>query len=364
MTWGSGLGGLTGPVTSGNSLVGSTASDWVGLDGVTALTNGNYVVVSSDWRNGSNPNAGAVTRGNGAGGTVGAVTAANSLVGTTANDFVGTVLSGSGVKALSNGGYVVVSDIWDDGATDDVGAATYGPPGGITGPVSAANSALGTPPGVLVSASDLLTTADAVVISTSQDQVILLPVDVTAPVVRGTPCERQRQHGPGRGDTGRHLHGPHRHRQSRHTQCGVCSRFGDGVPGRGRPPSIARRRMVEVTPRRHPSRSRSPRHPRSRPGHPACDAPGHPNGYRLVTTNRWYLHGSPTPGRENPPLTRCSPVKASAAQVPHSSSPLQTAEGSQPMRPLSHSTSLRSNQPVTATSRSIRAVPTGLLRRT
>ena len=111
VTWGNGLVGLTGAVTSGNSLVGSSASDWVGLDGVTALSNGNYVVVSSDWRNGSNANAGAVTRGNGTGGTVGAVTVANSLVGTTPNDFVGTVASGSGVKPLSNGGYVVVSDL-------------------------------------------------------------------------------------------------------------------------------------------------------------------------------------------------------------------------------------------------------------
>ena len=47
MTWGSGTTGVSGVVSSGNSLAGSTASDQVGGSGITALTNGNYVVSSS-----------------------------------------------------------------------------------------------------------------------------------------------------------------------------------------------------------------------------------------------------------------------------------------------------------------------------
>ena len=46
-------------------------------DGVIALTNGNYVVISSDWNN-----QGAVTWGNGTSGITGLVSISNSLVGT------------------------------------------------------------------------------------------------------------------------------------------------------------------------------------------------------------------------------------------------------------------------------------------
>ena len=79
----------------------------------------------------------------------------------------------------------MVSDIWDNGATPDVGAATYGPAGGITGPVSAANSALGTPgvaAGVVLAAADGRTAAGAVAINTTQNRVLLLQTDTTAPV--------------------------------------------------------------------------------------------------------------------------------------------------------------------------------------
>ena len=54
-----------GVVTVANSLVGSTANDQVGSLGVTALNNGNYVVRSPNWDNGTVVNAGAVTWGSG-----------------------------------------------------------------------------------------------------------------------------------------------------------------------------------------------------------------------------------------------------------------------------------------------------------
>jgi hypothetical protein len=51
VTWGNGTTGVTGTVSSSNSLVGTNANDYVGLT-VTALTNGNYVVGSPNWKNG------------------------------------------------------------------------------------------------------------------------------------------------------------------------------------------------------------------------------------------------------------------------------------------------------------------------
>ena len=80
----------------------------MGRDGVSALTNGNYVVRSYNWDNG----AGAVTWGSGTAGVSGVVSSDNSLVGSTANDNVGY----DGVTALTNGNYVVISPYWDNGA--------------------------------------------------------------------------------------------------------------------------------------------------------------------------------------------------------------------------------------------------------
>ena len=86
-------------------LTGSSAGDSVGSGGVTVLKNGNFVVSSYAWSNGATSRVGAVTWVNGATGLAGVVSTSNSLYGTTANDRVGS----SGVTALSNGNYVVSS---------------------------------------------------------------------------------------------------------------------------------------------------------------------------------------------------------------------------------------------------------------
>ena len=139
MTWGNGTSGIAGVVSSSNSLVGSTADDFVGSYFVTALTNGNYVVASARWKSGAITDVGAVTWGNGTSGISGVVSSSNSLVGSSANDFVG-----SGVRALTNGNYVVVSEDWDSGAITDVGAVTWGNgTSGISGVVSSSNSLVG-----------------------------------------------------------------------------------------------------------------------------------------------------------------------------------------------------------------------------
>ena len=145
VTWGNGTGGTTGVVSASSSLVGSSANDRVGDGEVIALTNGNYLVLNSVWDNDSVVDAGAVTWGNGNGGTTGAVSASNSLVGSTANDNVGGDFWGRVIE-LTNGNYVVISPSWDlDGTHPDVGAVTWGSGStGVAGPISASNSLVGT----------------------------------------------------------------------------------------------------------------------------------------------------------------------------------------------------------------------------
>jgi hypothetical protein len=162
VTWGSGTSGITGPVSSGNSLVGSTASDQIGNWGLTALPNGNYVVASASWDCTATlclapaiaalvANVGAVTWGSGTTGISGPVSSANSLVGSSANDQAGY----NGVTPLTNGSYVVATDTWDCTSTlcpapaihatvANVGAATFGSgTAGISGPVNSTNSLVG-----------------------------------------------------------------------------------------------------------------------------------------------------------------------------------------------------------------------------
>ena len=141
VTWGAGGGGTIGAVSTGNSLVGGTAGDGVGY--VTPLSNGHYVVISPNWTNGSAhaAKAGAVTWGNGSSGTVSVVSTSNSLVGTATNDFVGS----AGVLALPGGRYVAESPDWKNGGAAVAGAVTWssGAKGGLVGIVSASNSVVG-----------------------------------------------------------------------------------------------------------------------------------------------------------------------------------------------------------------------------
>ena len=140
VTWGDGTFGITGVISISNSLVGSTTYDQVGLGGITALINGNYVVDSYQWDNGNIVNVGAVTWGNGTTGISGVLNSANSLVGSTKNDVVGN----GGVTALTNSNYVVRSYYWDNGSNADVGAVTWADGNsGLTGVVSSSNSLVG-----------------------------------------------------------------------------------------------------------------------------------------------------------------------------------------------------------------------------
>jgi hypothetical protein len=146
----SGTAGCAGAVSPSNSLVGGTSNDKVGCgpdyctDGSLALHNGSYVVNSYRWRNGSASQAGAVTWCSGETGCIGAVSAGNSLIGSTAGDQVGSGV----IWTLDTGDYVVGSPAWNNGAAAGAGAVTWcDGMQGCAGPVSASNSVLGTAAG-------------------------------------------------------------------------------------------------------------------------------------------------------------------------------------------------------------------------
>lgn len=134
VTWCSGVTGLAGAVSSANSLVGSLPNDSANST-VIVLSNGNYVVSSPYWKNGTNVSVGAATWCDGSVGRTGVISSTNSLVGTKSSDIVG-----NGITALPNGNYVVLSPFWND----DAGAVTWcnGSTGRV-GAVSAANSITG-----------------------------------------------------------------------------------------------------------------------------------------------------------------------------------------------------------------------------
>lgn len=118
VTWGNGTVGVSGVVSSTNSLMGGSAYDGVGSAGIMALTNGNYLVRSPGWDNGTVADAGAVTWGSGSAGVIGLISSANSLIGSSASDSVGMSSSAlvSTVVALTNGHYVVAAPLWDNGS--------------------------------------------------------------------------------------------------------------------------------------------------------------------------------------------------------------------------------------------------------
>jgi hypothetical protein len=168
VTLASGATGLVGTVGVGNSLVGSSTNDRVGDGGVTALSNGNYVIGSPDWKNGAVDNVGAVTLASGVSGLVGTVGVGNSLVGSTLDDAVGS----GGVTALTNGNYVVSSPFWNDVGASDAGAVTWAPGAtGLVGTVGVGNSLVGSRSGNAVGSGGVtaLTNGNYVVSSPGWD---------------------------------------------------------------------------------------------------------------------------------------------------------------------------------------------------
>jgi hypothetical protein len=127
------------PVSTTNSLVGSTRSDFVNW--ATVLTNGDYVVGTTSWHNASSVSVGAATYCKVTAGVSACagqtITPANSLTGSAAGDY-----TGAGIVALPGGKYILSDGLWGSYR----GAITYcGVDGaGCTGQVvSSSNSLVG-----------------------------------------------------------------------------------------------------------------------------------------------------------------------------------------------------------------------------
>lgn len=135
VTWIDGAHGLVGAVSNTNSYVGLVTGDGVG-ETLTALPDGNYVIVSPTF----DASRGAVTWASGTTATTGSPSATDSLMGTTAGDLIG---GGSyvvhGVTVLADGSYVVASPAWSNGA----GAVTWMAASNRSGNVSEQNSFVG-----------------------------------------------------------------------------------------------------------------------------------------------------------------------------------------------------------------------------
>jgi hypothetical protein len=166
VTWGSGTAGVSGAVSEANSLVGSSPNDYVGFD-VTALSNGNYLVNSPRW----NGSRGAVTWGSGTTGQTldgrDTVTPQNSLVGSAPNAGLGTV-----TLLSPDGGSFLAPFSTDGGGRVTVGLTdpsllTYARAEGLTLTITPdfLTSTLNTGTAVVLQASNDITVNDPIVVS-------------------------------------------------------------------------------------------------------------------------------------------------------------------------------------------------------
>lgn len=131
---------LVGTLTPTNALFGSFQLDRIGSGGIRPLADGSYLVLSPIADLPGIVDAGAVTFGPAGVGITGLVSAANSLIGRSVGDRVGS----GDATALVNGGAVVLSPNWhSDSGVAGVGAASLIRGSGDTGPVDAGNSLVG-----------------------------------------------------------------------------------------------------------------------------------------------------------------------------------------------------------------------------
>jgi hypothetical protein len=143
--WVDGRAPTSGEFSGEHAIKGATPGDHVG--GVFALSDGNYVVDTPTWSDGSHFEVGAITWADGTRPTAETVSPANSVVGTHDSDRVGgcpDTYFCPHVTALAHGAYLVSSPVWDDGDAEDVGAVTwFAGHAAASGVVSAENSLTG-----------------------------------------------------------------------------------------------------------------------------------------------------------------------------------------------------------------------------
>ncbi len=129
---------VVGPVSEMNSLVGTSANDAVGTNPPINLGDGRIALGTRTWTNGGAARAGAVTIIDPDQALIGPITASNSLVGSSVDDQISTV------RSLGNGDLVVISPDWDRGSVTNAGAVTLiRGPTGLTGHINESNSYVG-----------------------------------------------------------------------------------------------------------------------------------------------------------------------------------------------------------------------------
>jgi hypothetical protein len=110
---------LSGFITISNSLYSNKSNSFVG-ENLNALTNGNYVVISQKWINTNSIQVGAATWCDGSVGRIGLITSSNSIVGQNQFD-----LRYTNCSPLTNGNYVLGSSFWKNGNIQRAGALTW-----------------------------------------------------------------------------------------------------------------------------------------------------------------------------------------------------------------------------------------------
>jgi hypothetical protein len=157
ITWGNGVTGMQGKISAANSLIGSYDMQFSFATELIVLPSGNFVVVAPMWRKGRDENVGAVTWVDGSKGIAGEVSETNSLVGAKGRDAVGS----GGITVLTNGNFVISSPTWIDPVTTNPGAATWvNGSKGIKGLIDEQNSLICSGTGVVA-----LTNGNYVVVS-------------------------------------------------------------------------------------------------------------------------------------------------------------------------------------------------------
>ncbi len=132
-----------GAVSASNSLVGSTANDQIGVNAFSMLGTDIYYMINPQWDNGSLVDAGAITLSSATNFYVGPVSASNSLVGGSAGDQVGS----GGATLVNNTILLIRSPLWDHGPAVDAGAVSWASTSFFTvGQVSFFNSLVGSHP--------------------------------------------------------------------------------------------------------------------------------------------------------------------------------------------------------------------------
>lgn len=137
VTWCSGIGGCTGEITTTNSLIGTH----IGFTNpvITILPNGNYLILNANWHDENNTVKGALFFCPGQIGCVGETSLSNGLFGP--SEFIG--FGRDGISILPDGNFLLSSWKWPDGSAYNNTLTWCNGTSGCTGIVNETNSLVG-----------------------------------------------------------------------------------------------------------------------------------------------------------------------------------------------------------------------------